>query len=104
MPMDPKDYPKSWPKISWEVRARAAGRCECTGECEDGKGGFDRCPSLNGGQCLTSKGKVVLTVHHLNGNKRDNRRRNLKAMCQACHLAADRWLRKRKAEGRPACS
>lgn len=98
MPMDPKDYPKRWPRISQEVRRRAAGRCECTGECEGVRPIYSRCDKLQGGRSK-SGGKVVLTVHHINGNKRDNRRRNLKAMCQACHLAADRWLRKQKAEG-----
>ncbi len=32
-PMNPKDYPPDWSRISLEVRARAGGQCECTGEC-----------------------------------------------------------------------
>ena len=33
--------------------------------------------------------KVVLTVAHLNHTPEDNRRENLRALCQACHLAYD---------------
>jgi len=33
--------------------------------------------------------KVVLTCAHLNHTPEDNRRENLAALCQACHLAYD---------------
>jgi hypothetical protein len=33
---------------------------------------------------------VVLATAHLNHNPADNRRRNLRALCQRCHLLHDR--------------
>lgn len=36
-----------------------------------------------------AKGKIVLTVAHLNHTPEDCRDENLKAMCQRCHLRYD---------------
>lgn len=30
-------YPKDWPRIRAEIRARAGERCECTGQCGDAR-------------------------------------------------------------------
>ena len=35
----------------------------------------------------------MLTTHHLNFIKSDSRRKNLKAMCQRCHLRCDAPMR-----------
>lgn len=43
--MNREDYPQMWPRISQEVRGRAAGRCECEGECGRHRG---RCRAING--------------------------------------------------------
>ena len=46
------------------------------------------------GQLATwARGQIMLTTHHLNHHKHDSRRKNLKAMCQRCHLRCDAPMR-----------
>ena len=96
-------YPANWEAISAEVRARAAGRCECMGRMPPNGCGLHRghqCCERHGEAGEWMRGRVVLTVHHTTHNKRESRRRYLLAMCQRCHLRADAPLRseRRKAE------
>ncbi|WP_026931184.1 hypothetical protein [Glycomyces tenuis] len=83
-------YPKDWPEISRRIRfVRAAGHCECLGEC--GRGTHTgRCPNRHGHPAYGTGSKVVLTVAHLNHTPEDCRDENLKAMCQGCHLHYDK--------------
>src|SRR3990167_2751561 len=91
MPIDYGKYPKNWKDISLAIRARSGGRCECHGECglHRTTGGPRRCVERNGEPAKWAKGKVVLTVAHLNHTPEDCRDENLKAMCQRCHLRYD---------------
>src|SRR3990167_6506501 len=95
MPFDTSKYPKSWRSISAEVRKRSGGRCECAGECglHNGADLFERkshrCIEKNGAVAKFARGKIVLTVAHLNHKPMDCSRLNLKAMCQRCHLRYD---------------
>jgi hypothetical protein len=85
---DKTKYPKNWKKISDEIRfERAKGQCECEGECGLHHG--RRCVEKHGDLARWANGKVILTVAHLNHNEKDSRRKNLKAMCQRCHLRYD---------------
>ncbi len=82
-------YPKNWKEISNRIRfERAEGRCECNGEC-----GLHtttgRCIERHGEPAHYAKGKIILTVAHLNHDESDCRDENLKAMCQRCHLRYD---------------
>ena len=76
MPIKPENrarYPADWAEISRRIRfERAAGRCECEGECGRGthKG---RCTNVHGGEAPERCEDA-----------------NLKAMCQGCHLHYDR--------------
>lgn len=93
MPIRPENlarYPSDWKAISLRIRTeRAAGRCECLGEC--GRGTHTgRCPNLNGGQAYGTGSKVVLTVAHLDHTPENVDDSNLRAMCQGCHLHYDR--------------
>jgi hypothetical protein len=115
MPIRPENrarYPRDWQEISLRIRTeRAAGRCECRGECgHDHLAEFDenpaadlvddliaafgpdflRCLAENGRPHPVTDSTVVLTVAHLNHTPEDCRDENLKAMCQRCHLAYDR--------------
>jgi hypothetical protein len=63
-------YPADFPKISTQVRMAAGWRCQevaCKYDCSS--------PSL----------RQYLHVHHLNGNRADSSRKNLKAVCVECH-------------------
>jgi len=84
-------YPVWWKYFSYWVRyKRAKGRCECTGECASEKThGNTRCVEMNGFKAVWAKGRVVLTVAHLNHNPSDCREKNVKAMCNRCHLRMD---------------
>ncbi len=89
-------YPVDWPQISKRIRNdRAAGRCECQGECGTGHGA--RGGRARPGRCLARQGnphpvtgsRVVLTVAHLDHQPENCSDENLRAMCQRCHLAYD---------------
>ena len=84
-------YPPDWPEISRRIRARSGGRCECHGECglHNRNPGPRRCEEQNGKLAKWAKGKVVLTVAHLNHEPADCRDENLKALCNRCHLRYD---------------
>lgn len=84
-------YPADWEQTSLAIRERAGGRCECTGEC--GLHRNRRCVELHGHPAKWARGKVCLTVAHLNHDKQDSRPDNLKGMCNRCHLRLDRTLR-----------
>ena len=94
MPIKPenaKRYPKDWKQISASIRERSGGQCECEGECglHRTTPGPRRCVERNGEPAKWAKGKIVLTVAHLNHKPEDCRPENLKAMCQRCHLRYD---------------
>ena len=95
MPFDKSKYPADWKKISHAIRERAGARCECEGEC--GLHHDHRCTEHNGDDAQWAKGKVVLTVAHLNHTESDCRPENLKAMCQRCHLRYDSKLHQQHA-------
>lgn len=78
------DYPPDWNDIAREIKDDADDRCIRCGhpnespirrvDCDD------TCShDLDGKQ-------RVLTVHHLDGDKANNRWWNLAALCQVCHL------------------
>lgn len=94
MPIKPENkarYPKDWKAISKAIRERSGGRCECHGECglHRTTPGPRRCVERHGEPAKWAKGKIVLTVAHLNHQPEDCRPENLKAMCQRCHLRYD---------------
>jgi cytosine/adenosine deaminase-related metal-dependent hydrolase len=80
-------YPTEWKAVSAAIRARAGGRCECDGRC--GLHHDRRCVEENGQAARFARGRVVLTVAHLNHVPEDCRPENLRAMCQRCHLRYD---------------
>lgn len=81
-------YPDDWPAISQRIRfTRAAGRCECRGECRKGHKG--RCRSEHNKPHPFTGSNVILTVAHLDHTPENCDPANLRAMCQACHLAYD---------------
>jgi hypothetical protein len=91
-------YPHNWRAIIRAIRIRALDRCECVGEC--GLHHERRCEERNGQPAKWAKGKVILTVAHLNHTPSDCRDSNLKALCQRCHLRYDREHHKKTREAR----
>lgn len=63
------EYPHDWTLISERVKRGAGWRCERCGHANDLESGH------------------VLTVHHLDGNKKNCADWNLAALCQRCHLS-----------------
>ena len=66
-----KDYIPTSPEIKERIKKRDNRRCVLCG--------FRR----------------PLEVHHINGIKRDNKKKNLVTLCRTCHLKIE-WIRKRK--------
>jgi hypothetical protein len=89
-------YPADWREISARIRfGRAAGQCECTGECGTGHAG--RCEAEHGQAHPVTGSRVVLTTAHLDHRPENCADANLRAMCQRCHLAYDVGLHKASA-------
>lgn len=65
-----------------------APRCECLGECGGDHAPF-RCQALDGLEHPETGSRVVLTIAHLDHTPENCDPENLRAMCQACHLAYD---------------
>lgn len=97
MPCDYSKYPPDWKQIRQRTLQRAQMQCECHGECglHRTTPGPRRCCERHGDTAQWAKGKVVLTIAHLNHDTQDNRPENLKAMCQRCHLRYDADLHAR---------
>jgi len=63
------EYATDWREVAELVKTEAGWRCVRCGHAHD--------PAA--GRCLT--------VHHFDGDKANNERWNLMALCQACHLS-----------------
>lgn len=96
MPIDYKKYPKNWKEIRDKILKRAKNRCECTGECGLHHG--RRCIEENGKPASYAKGKIVLTIAHLDHDETNHKVKlnRLKAMCQRCHLRYDTPEKKKR--------
>ena len=85
-------YGDDWPEFSRSIRFdRAAGRCECRGECGRPAEHLDvtgRCVNQHLEPAYGTGSKVILTVAHLCHTPEC--REHVKAMCQGCHLHYDR--------------
>lgn len=94
MPMKRQEYPDNWEWLSRQVRARNGGRCELcnapNGEMvyRSGKNGqhpWQYHPIMKDEHPC----KIILTVHHIDGNKMNSDELNLISLCQKCHLRLD---------------
>ena len=78
-PENRQRYPPDWSAISDRIRfERAAGQCECTGQCGLHRG--RRCVEQHGESARFARGVVVLTVAHLDHQPENCEPSNLKAM------------------------
>lgn len=96
MPCNYKDYPENWKWLSKQIIKDAGDKCEL---CYAPNGSeivwnkFWRHPwkyacevNSHAGYKIT---KVILTVHHIDGDKTNNAKQNLIALCQRHHLRLD---------------
>jgi hypothetical protein len=110
VPIKPENrakYPKDWKEVRVRIMDRAqwqwdrsdetawVSRCECKGECGLHRG--RRCVEEHGYDAKWAKGKVVLTIAHLDHDPTSNDSANLRAMCQRCHLRYDMPLHRKNA-------
>jgi hypothetical protein len=91
-------YPANWKAIRRGILVQCEYRCECHGQCGtaiccDSPEGRVRCHEEHGKPALTFRGRVVLTIAHLDHMPENCTRDNLKAMCQRCHNAYDKGHR-----------
>jgi 5-methylcytosine-specific restriction endonuclease McrA len=109
MPIDYARYGPEWPAISRRIRERAGNRCERCGVANYAVGARDRTDvwhdeaamhrmNSTEGFMLWPEGfprviRIVLTVHHMDGNPDSHDESRLQALCQRCHLQADGKLR-----------
>ena len=104
-------YPTYWPELSRRVRFdRARGKCErcqrphgITIRClpdgrwfdpmdrtwRDGRGRLARWPTLVEAIEMRTT-RVILAAAHIDNDPANNRLRNLRSLCQRCHLIHDR--------------
>lgn len=78
------EYTSDWGKLAERLKAEVGYRCiRCRHRYQRGDD-----PRQCDAECThLPDGKArVLTIHHLNGDKGDNRWFNTLALCQSCHL------------------
>ena len=95
MPINYKDYPENWKWLSKQIIADAGNKCEMC-YAPNGKVVWrysneynhpwhDENDIFGNGR----KVKIVLTVHHIDGDKMNNSKQNLICLCQKDHLRLD---------------
>lgn len=111
MPIDYTHYPPNWHKVSAYVRqVIAQNRCQCMGDCglHRTHPGPRRCEEVNGMPAKWARGRIVLTVAHLDApggicqceeltGKKCAEIEHLRAFCQRCHLRYDHLRHQRHA-------
>jgi len=104
MPIKPENrklYPPNWKALSLEVREEAGNKCEWC-KIPNHRWGWRDPKTKEFYMGVPPKGvkgfMVVLTVAHLDQNPRNNKRSNLRALCQKHHLAHDAKYRKEARE------
>ena len=88
MPCDYSKYHPQWKFIRLDILCRAKNRCEL-------------CNAENYKPHWKTGSKVVLTIHHIDYDIRNNKPHNLIALCQRCHNKLDMPLRIRNRNKTP---
>jgi hypothetical protein len=93
-PCDYKTYPDNWRWLSKQIIESAGNRCEL---CYAPNGSYVirdktnshpwRYRSIHDGGIKDVK--IVLTVHHIDGDHYNSKKQNLIPLCQRCHLRLD---------------
>jgi hypothetical protein len=83
-------YPLNWSELARSIKTEAGWQCEGTAD-------FPRCRAVHGEAHPETGSRVVLTVAHLDHDPTHNERRNLRVLCQRCHLTWDARFHARNA-------
>ena len=83
MPIDYSKYPPNW---KTEIRPDILERAD---NCCEGSPKFPNCRVPNYTLHPETGSKVVLTIAHMDHDKKNTDYSNLKALCQRCHLSHD---------------
>jgi ssDNA-binding Zn-finger/Zn-ribbon topoisomerase 1 len=112
MPIKDKSlYPDNWEEISQRIKTEADWKCEQCGAAHlavgfrDGAGIFHAYSEGLQGEiemmAAEDQGhksiQIILTTAHLDQDPGNNKRSNLRALCQKCHLDHDRPFNIKKA-------
>lgn len=101
MPCNYKEYPENWKWLSKQIIKDAGNRCELcyapNGETivrdKNALHPWDHLPDKKYVEFMDKRKekitKIVLTVHHIDSDKKNNTKQNLIALCQRCHLRLD---------------
>jgi 5-methylcytosine-specific restriction endonuclease McrA len=98
MPCYYKQYAENWRWLSKQTISDAGNKCELcfapNGELiyrdPDSGHPWDLAENLQNHEYKNKKlTRIVLTVHHIDGIKKNNSKQNLIALCQKCHLRLD---------------
>lgn len=92
MPCDYKKYPKDWKAIVAQRKIEVKNKCELCfapngvtiNRSKDGQYPWELAHQGGGKET-----KIILTVHHIDHDKKNNTRQNLILLCQRCHLRLD---------------
>lgn len=103
MPCDYKKYPDNWKAIVKAILSRAGNKCElcyapnhervCRGSARTSEYPWYR-PMMDRNQGTSTK--IILTVHHIDADLKNNSPNNLIALCQRCHLKLDMAIHLKK--------
>ena len=102
MPINYKDYPSNWKDIRRSIINRAKDRCELCGAPNYVRvvrpdGLPQRWQLKQGGDHNRGKWvKIILTVHHIDSDKKNNHSLNLLCLCARCHLRLDSYKKLHK--------
>jgi hypothetical protein len=81
-PENAAKYPPDWIQIRADVLFVAGNHCQGTPQHPD-------CRAANGEPHPETGSRVVLTIAHMDHDEENSDRRNLRALCQRCHLHWD---------------
>lgn len=115
MVFNPSEYRPDWSSIRRQILDQADNHCEWCGLRNGIKGKRDVLGNFWLNQSIAKLSyaervrlfapdsrifRVVLTIAHLDQDRRNNDPANLRALCQRCHLNHDRRARAHTARGR----
>jgi hypothetical protein len=107
MPCNYNEYPADWKDLTAQLREAAGHKCElCYApnqtnvvRVQDAAQPWYEVKNMHDWPGLKVS-RIVLTVHHIDGDKKNNVKHNLIVLCQRCHLRLDlyRHIQKRAAK------